>query len=622
MKHSKFDVIVIGAGHAGSEAAHACHRAGLKVALITMRATDLGALSCNPAIGGVGKGHLVREIDAMGGIMGEVADKAAIHYRLLNRRKGPAVQGPRAQMDRALYHSEMTRVLNSSENISLIYDQVTGINLSSGRVEGVSCQNVGDIYAPHIILTTGTFLGGKIFVGHDVKIAGRMGGDSSQILRDQLLELGLPQGRLKTGTPPRIKRSSIKWDELEKQPTDTAPVYLSQFTSHTQTTQIDCAITHTNEHTHEIIRANLDKSAMYGGVIESSGPRYCPSIEDKVVRFADKPSHQVFLEPEGLTSDLVYPNGVSTSLPEDVQLDYIRSIVGLENAEIQQPGYAVEYNYFDPRCLNPDLQVKSLPGLYFAGQINGTTGYEEAAAQGLCAALSIVKAQRGNEDETFTRSNSYIGVMIDDLITRGVSEPYRMFTSRAEYRLMLRYDNSDDRLTDIARASNLIDLGKWTKISVNRESMARLRSSLSDNSYTPTELNRLGINVNNDGRRRSILDLLVDGRIDNADLRSKLKVEFGDSVLLDRVVSERKYSQYNQRHERQYHDLRATEALEIPNDIDYSTMAGLSGELAHKLSKFKPATVGHAMRIEGMTPAAGIILMAAVKLQNERSKAI
>lgn len=617
MKHSEFDVIVIGAGHAGSEAAHACHRAGLSVALITMSTRDLGALSCNPAVGGVGKGHLVREIDAMGGIMGYVADRAAIHYRLLNRRKGPAVHGPRAQMDRDRYHTEMTKVLSSADNITLIYDEVVNIVSSNGHVTGVVGSATGQINAKNVVLTTGTFLGGKIFVGHEVHTAGRMGDNAAVALRDQLLDLGLPKGRLKTGTPPRLRRSTIDWDCLEKQPTDDEKVYLSQFTRETFVEQVDCAITHTNERTHGIIRDNLDKSAMYGGVIESSGPRYCPSIEDKVVRFSEKNSHQVFLEPEGLHSDLVYPNGISTSLPSDVQYDYVRSITGLERAEIVQPGYAVEYNYFDPRCLTLGLEVKDLPGLYFAGQINGTTGYEEAAAQGMCAALSIISQLAGQKYDTFTRSNSYIGVMVDDLVSRGVSEPYRMFTSRAEYRLLLRYDNADERLARIARTAGLVDDDKWGLMSSNWDAMSVIEAGLRNCSYTPSELEKMGVAVNNDGRRRSILDLLVDGRADLDVARGLFDGDLSDAILVERVVSAARYSQYSQRHERQFKDLNATESMQIPKEIDYKSLSGLSDELATKLSTLRPSTVGHAMKIEGMTPAAGIIVMAAVKLQNE-----
>lgn len=610
MKHLQFDVIVIGAGHAGSEAAHACYRAGLRVALVTMKASDIGALSCNPAIGGVGKGHIVREIDAMGGIIGKVSDQSAIHYRLLNRRKGPAVRGPRAQMDRQLYHAHMKEVLTSAENIELIFGEVTEIKVEGESVAGVELASGDTIFSENVILTTGTFLGGKIFIGHDSKVSGRMGDMSSVRLRDQLLELGLPKGRLKTGTPPRLKMSTIDWDKLEKQPTDADVTFLSMFTSTVSAAQVDCAITHTNSRTHEIIAANLDKSAMYGGVIESTGPRYCPSIEDKVVRFSEKESHQVFLEPEGLNSELVYPNGISTSLPLDVQYDYVRSMAGLGQAEIVQPGYAVEYNYFDPRHLSPHLEVKDIRGLFFAGQINGTTGYEEAAAQGLAAAISVVSDRAA---PIFTRANSYIGVLIDDLISRGVSEPYRMFTSRAEYRLLLRYDNADARLSRIAHQIGVVHDDVWTNVSSRLERLSSVSCALADAQFTPNALAQFGIHVNMDGRKRNCLDLMSDGLATEAQVCEISGLPSSDISLFERAVSDYKYQKYATRHEQAFSALSVTDGIQIPLAFDFGSISGLSAELSSKLSAVRPSTLGHAMAIEGMTPAAGVILLAALK---------
>ena len=445
MKH--FDVIVIGGGHAGAEAAHASARMGANTALITMSRDGIGVMSCNPAIGGLGKGHLVREIDALDGVMGRVADKAGIQFRLLNRRKGPAVQGPRAQADRAIYRKEMLAETERQENLTIVEGEVTDFILDNGKVSGAVLADGEQIAAAAVVLTTGTFLRGVIHIGDVSRSGGRMGDKASVDLANRIDSFNLPLGRLKTGTPPRLDGRTIDWEKLETQPGDDEPVLFSFLSEATSAPQISCGITHTNEETHQIIRDNLSRSAMYGGHIDGVGPRYCPSIEDKVVRFADKTSHQVFLEPEGADDHTIYPNGISTSLPEDVQLAYVRSMVGLENVEIIQPGYAIEYDYVDPRALDLALSVRTVPGLYLAGQINGTTGYEEAAAQGLVAGLNAALTAQGKEPVTFSRADSYIGVMIDDLTTRGVTEPYRMFTSRAEYRLLLRHDNADRRLT-------------------------------------------------------------------------------------------------------------------------------------------------------------------------------
>ncbi|WP_019219261.1 tRNA uridine-5-carboxymethylaminomethyl(34) synthesis enzyme MnmG [Bartonella florencae] len=616
-----YDVIIVGGGHAGCEAACASARVGARTALITHKIAALGTMSCNPAIGGLGKGHLVREIDALDGLMGRAADAAGIQFRLLNRRKGPAVRGPRTQADRQLYKEAIQKLLKEQDNLILIEDEVVDLIVKDKNVSGVVLKNQGSIFSGAVVLTTGTFLNGLIHIGDKTWAAGRMGDQSSIKLAERLKSYDIKLGRLKTGTPARLSKKTIRWESLAKQQADEDPVPFSFLTEKIQQPQIECAITRTNTQTHQVIHENIHRSALYSGNIEGLGPRYCPSIEDKIIKFGERDGHQIFLEPEGLNDDTIYPNGLSTSLPEDVQISLLKTIEGLENVKILQSGYAIEYDFVNPQQLTRNLELRCLPGLFLAGQINGTTGYEEAAAQGLLAGLNAARKVSGLDEIIISRSTAYIGVMVDDLVSRGVCEPYRMFTSRAEFRLSLRSDNADIRLTPLAQQWGLVREERWNSYQKKQQRLDQARLLCQSLFLTPNEASAHGLQINRDGIRRSAYDLLAYPHMSLKRLSDFWpQLQSIDCKTVEALEIEAQYAVYLEKQAQDIASLQRDERLEIPSSLDIQSISGLSNELKTKIQESSPRSIADAQKIDGMTPAALSLIITYIQRQR-REKA-